>query len=286
MNYRHVYHAGNFADVVKHAVLTLVIGRLRLKDNAFRVIDTHAGVGLYDLGGEAATKTGEWFGGIGRLIGPHAEPIPPEVAPLLESYLDVVRSINPPGQIVRYPGSPKLARALLRPQDRLVVNELHPEDAAALKVAMGHDARVKVMELDGWTALKALLPPKERRGVVLVDPPFEVPGEYGRLVEGLGEAVKRFATGVYMLWYPIKDAKLVGRFKRDLRDFGFAKLLIAELSIRPASDGIGLNGTGLAIVNPPFGLEGDLKQLLPFLQQRLAIQSDGGSSVVWSGSGI
>ncbi len=281
MNYRHVYHAGNFADVVKHAVLALVIERLKLKAAAFRVIDTHAGIGVYDLGSEAAQKTGEWHGGIGRLIGPGAEPLPPAVAELLAPYLGVVRQFNPAavttGEIVRYPGSPKLARALLRSQDRMVVNELHPEDVKSLHGAFARDDQVKVTNLDGWVALKAQLPPRERRGVVLIDPPFEEPGEFGRLVKALGEAAKRFATGVYILWYPIKDRRAVDTFKRDLEGTGIARLTTAELWIRSGREpdvpsDTRLAGTGLVILNPPFEIDRQLAVLGPFLAQRLGVE--------------
>jgi 23S rRNA (adenine2030-N6)-methyltransferase len=284
MNYRHVYHAGNFADVVKHAVLTLVIERMKQKDAAFRVVDTHAGTGVYDLGGPEALKTGEWQGGIGRLVGPQAESLPDEVARLLEPYLAVVRSLNAPGAPLRYPGSPYIARALLRPQDRLVANELHPQDAIALRAELGRDRLTKVMELDGWTALKALLPPKERRGIVLVDPPFEKPGEHRRLVEAVREVVKRFATGVLLLWYPIKDAPAVSRFKRDLAALGLEKLIAVELTIRPRDEPTVLAGSGLIILNPPFGLDRQLETLLPFLARRLAVAPGGGWRVERLGS--
>jgi 23S rRNA (adenine2030-N6)-methyltransferase len=281
MNYRHVYHAGNFADVVKHAVLALVIERLKQKPAAFRLVDTHAGSGSYDLSSEPAQKTGEWLGGIGRLIGPGAEPIPVAPALLLKPYLGAVRGFNPPGVINRYPGSPRIARALMRAQDRLVVNELHPEDADALRTGFGRDAQVKVLTLDGWTALKAVLPPVERRGVVLVDPPFEAPRELERLVKAIGEAVKRFATGVYLLWYPIKDRAPLRRFKRDLAASGLAKVMAAELFVRSPDDAGLLNGTGLIIINPPFELDRHLAVLLPFLAKRLAVEGAGRWSIEW-----
>lgn len=273
MNYRHAYHAGNFADVVKHAALTLVIERLKRKDAPFRVIDTHAGIGLYDLGSEEAQKTGEWRSGIGRLLGPDAHTPPTPVAEILGPYLDVVRSENPSGLLERYPGSPALARRLLRPQDRLVVNELQPEDAAVLAAAFAGDRQTKVMQLDGWVALKALLPPKERRGVILVDPPFEQPGEFPRLLTGLREAVKRFATGIYLLWYPIKNPLDSEVFNRDLAMHS-DKLMTVELLVRTPVDISRLNGSGLAILNPPYGLREDLGAILPRLADTLA-QGDG-----------
>lgn len=285
MNYRHAYHAGNFADVMKHVALTLVIERLKQKDTPFRVIDTHAGIGSYDLTAPEPQKTGEWAGGIGRLLGPSAAPLPDRIEPLLHGYLAAVRTLNPPGKLTRYPGSPRLARALIRSQDTLVVNELHPEDAAALRAEFRRDAQTKVLELDGWTALKSLLPPKERRGVVLIDPPFEAQRELDRIVEGLSEARKRFATGIYMVWYPIKDPKPLRSFHRRIAEIGYEKVLKAELLIHPDTDPARLNGCGLAIVNPPYRLDADLSLVLAFLAEQLAISETrtftGSASVNW-----
>ena len=288
MNYRHAFHAGNFADVVKHAALALVIERLKLKDTPFRVIDTHAGIGSYDLSSDFAQRTGEWRSGIGKLIGPDAAPIPDEPARLMKPYLDIVGRKCDANEPRMYPGSPTIARALLRPQDRLVVNELHPEDAAALRAAFRRDRQTKVLELDGWIALKSLLPPKERRGVVLIDPPFEAPRELDRIVDGLAEAKKRFSTGVYIVWYPIKDVRPVAQFQRRLGDIGFDKLLKADLLIRPAGDPDRLNGCGLAIANPPYRLDDDLAVVLQFLSGRLADPasqaSDARADVTWLSS--
>jgi 23S rRNA (adenine2030-N6)-methyltransferase len=279
MNYRHAYHAGSFADVVKHAILALVITHLKQKEAPFRVIDTHAGAGIYDLGAEAAEKTGEWCNGIGRLLGPGAEPIPPIEARILKPYLDVVRAINPAGRLTRYPGSPRLARALMRPGDQLIANELHPEDGAKLKALFARDPSTKVLALDGWTALKSLLPPKERRGVVLIDPPFEEPGELDRLRQGLRQAVERFATGVYLLWYPIKQVMPIATLHRALISDGFAGLMKVELlTRRPRSPDL-LNGAGLLILNPPYLLPEALQQLMPFLAERLALGPGAGFKV-------
>ena len=207
--------------------------------------------------------------------------MPQPVAALLKPYLGAVRGFNAPGVVTRYPGSPRIARALMRPQDRMVVNELHPEDVAELRAEFRRDAQVKVMDLDGWTALKAVLPPPERRGVVLVDPPFEEPGEFGRLAAVLKEAGKRFANGIYILWYPVKDREQVRRFKRELRDRGVPKLLAAELMVRGGNDPNVLNGTGLVLLNPPFELDRQLEVLMRFLAGRLALEPGGGSSVDW-----
>ena len=282
MNYRHAYHAGNFADVLKHATLALIIEHLKRKEAPFRVIDTHAGVGLYDLASEQATKTGEWKQGIAQLYGPDAPPLPADVAALLAPYLLAIAAENRSGELTTYPGSPRLARSLLRPQDRLIVNELHPDDAAELKSLFARDRQTTVLELDGWVALKSLLPPKEKRGVLLIDPPFEQPGELDRLVRGLSEAVARFATGIYMLWYPIKDPKTIDAFHQALAGLGFPKLLIFELMLRAPRDVNRLNGTGLAILNPPWQLDEQLAKLLPFFVARLG-ENDASHRQFWLG---
>lgn len=270
MNYRHAFHAGNFADVMKHAVLALVLAHLKRKEAPFRVIDTHAGIGLYDLEGVEAGKTGEWRQGIGRLIGPDAAPLTPAVAELLAPYLDVVRACNPSGLLRHYPGSPRIARALIRRDDALILNELHPEDHAALSALFARDPQVKVLGLDAWIAAKSLLPPRERRGVVLIDPPYESKDELQRLARGLAEAVKRFATGVFLLWYPVKDLPPIDAFHAGVTDLGLGKTLRIELTIRRADDATRLNGCGLLAVNPPWPLHEQLKIVLPELSERLA----------------
>ena len=268
VNYRHAYHAGNFADVVKHLLLTLVIVHLKKKDAAFRVLDTHAGAGLYELQSEEATKTGEWCEGIGRLL--EAE-VPDDIAEILQPYLDVVghwrRSDK--GGLVQYPGSPLIAAELLRPQDRLIANELHPADRVALEESLAGYRNAKVMGLDGYVALKSSLPPKERRGVILIDPPFEEPGELKRLAGALREGVRRFSTGTFMLWYPIKDPRLVAAFKCELSGLGLEKMLAVELYVRKPDNVDRLNGHGLVILNPPFTLEADMGRVLPFLAKVL-----------------
>ncbi len=267
MNYRHIYHAGNFADVLKHAVLARLIVYLQQKDKAFRVLDTHAGIGLYDFSSGEAQKTGEWREGIGRLL--EAE-LAEGVAALLAPYLDAIRALNPKGPITLYPGSPKLARMLFRPQDRLSAMELHPDDNRALARLFEGDYQVRVTELDGWLALGAHLPPKEKRGIVLVDPPFEAEGEYERLVDGLAKAYRRFATGTYCLWYPIKKGAPISEFHEALKALEIPKMLCAELSVRSDRETTGLSGSGLIIVNPPFTLKDELHLLLPELKRVLA----------------
>lgn len=246
MNYRHAYHAGNFADVMKHALLALVIEHMKKKDKPFFLLDTHAGTGTTDLTGVEAQKTGEYMQGIARLLdaaAPH---------PLLAPYLDAVRALGGT-PLALYPGSPALMTHLARTEDRLAFCELHPEDAGTLHTNFRRDARVKTHEMDGYTALKAMLPPKERRGVILIDPPFEQRDEYARLVEALAEAHRRFATGTYMIWYPLKDPAVAGEFLERLAAGGPPKTLALELQVM-ATDPMRMTGSGMILVNPPFAL--------------------------------
>ena len=267
MNYRHAYHAGNFADVIKHTVLARLVGYLKQKDKAFRVVDTHAGAGSYDLSSEAAQKTGEWRGGIGRLLEAKLES---RAAELLSPYLDAVHAANPGGGVKKYPGSPALVRHLLRPQDRLTAIELHHQEAARLRTLFAGDIQVRVIELDGWLSLGAHLPPKEKRGLVLVDPPFEEEGEFARLVEGLRIGHRRWPGGIYALWYPIKDRAAVSEFRASLRRSGIPKILDIAFEIRTSSGEPRLDGCGMVVVNPPFTFEAEMRTLLPALHGALA----------------
>jgi 23S rRNA (adenine2030-N6)-methyltransferase len=278
MNYRHAYHAGNFADVVKHAVLARIVEYLKQKEKAFRVIDTHAGVGLYDLASEEAEKTGEWRGGISRLMDAK---LAPEIANLLKPFLDAVHAMNPTGTLLFYPGSPLIARHLLRKQDRLSAIELHPADVAILKERFAGDFQTRVIELDGWLALGAHLPPKEKRGLVLVDPPFEKEGEFDRLIDGLAKAHRRWPGGIYALWYPVKDRSAAKRFRADLAATSIPKILDIRFDIRPPSPEPRLDGTGMIIVNPPFRLEAELRTLLPVLRAILAASPQAKWTVEW-----
>lgn len=271
MNYRHAFHAGNHADVLKHAALCLALARLRAKDKPFAVIDTHAGRGLYDFAGPEAARSPEFETGIARLIA--ANDAPPSLAP----YLDVVRAHNPfappAGPLRWYPGSPVIAREALRPGDTLKLCERHPAEAAALTAVLrgegaAADARVKIFEMDGYEAVRAFLPPPERRGLVLIDPPFEAPGEFDRIARALEDGARRWASGVFMVWHPVKQggegADLLAR-----RPARFAKFLHAELCVR-APDGRGLAGSGVFVANPPFGMGEALADALPYLVRLLA----------------
>ena len=261
MNYRHAFHAGNFADVFKHAVLALVLDRLRAKDKPFRVIDTHAGAGRYDLAGVEAGRTGEARHGIGALI-----EAPPEL-PALRPYLDALGRLGA-GRAL-YPGSPLLAHAFLRAQDRLQLAELHPDEAAALAALFPGDPRVDVEMIDGWRALRAWLPPRERRGVVLIDPPYEAKDEAAQAARGLAQGLKRWPTGIFLLWYPVKDRPSADALVQTIAPERAPRLLRAELLVWPDQMGHRLNGSGLLVVNPPWRLADDIAALIPALHARL-----------------
>ncbi|ARJ64823.1 lactate dehydrogenase [Magnetospirillum sp. ME-1] len=264
MNYRHAYHAGNFADVMKHATLALAIAALKRKDTPFFALDTHAGIGAYDLEAPQADKTGEYLNGIARVLD---APDPPAE---LEPYLAVVRSWNAGGALRRYPGSPELARGLMRPQDRMALVELHPEDFETLRARFHGDRRVGVHHLDGYTAAKGLLPPAERRGLVLMDPPFEVKNEFERLLAALRRARKLWPTGIYMVWYPIKGREPVDAFLQAIIDQGGPEAMAVEMLLRPATDPFKLNGSGLLVINPPWQLQDNLERILPWLTGLMA----------------
>lgn len=280
MNYQHEFHAGNFADVFKHAVFCRILHHLRDKPAAFRVIDTHAGAGLYDLTNEKAMRGGEWHGGIGKLMDAR---IPEPVATLLSPYLDVVRAVNERGQLRTYPGSPALARAWLRPQDRLIVCEVEPKTAAALRRNLRSDTRIKTLAVDGWVALNAYVPPKERRGVVLIDPPFEAEDDFHRLANGLASAHRKWATGIYALWYPIKGRRDPDTLAKRVRRSALPKVLRAELLVSQLGDPTRLNGAGLIMVNPPWTLENELSVLLPALAGALGLNGKGSFRLDWLG---
>jgi 23S rRNA (adenine2030-N6)-methyltransferase len=277
MNYRHAFHAGNFADVVKHAVLARIITHLKEKPAAFRVIDTHAGAGLYDLSGPEASRTGEWRAGIGRLL---AAQLVPDVRALLAPYLDAVAALNPGGAMTVYPGSPALAQTLLRDQDRLVVCEREPNAARALARFVHGDTRAKAVEIDGYTALNAYVPPKERRGLVLIDPPYEQPDEFERLAQALAAAHRKWPTGIYALWYPIKNLRETAAFARRVAASGIARVLRAELTLVRAA-GERLGGSGLIVVNPPWRLEEEVSVLLPALARALGAGSADATRLDW-----
>lgn len=278
MNYRHAYHAGNFADVVKHLLLTRIVEYLKHKPGAFRVIDTHAGTGLYDLSSEEAQKTGEWRTGIGRLLD---TALPDEAAALAAPYLDAVRAFNVGHPFRYYPGSPVLTKQLLRGADRLTAIELHPADCFALRTRFAGDWQVRVIELDGWLAMGAHVPPKEKRGLVIVDPPFEKEGEFERMVDGLRKAHRRWPGGTYAFWYPIKDHNAVADMRIALRETGIPKMMDVIFELRQPSREPRFDGTGMIVVNPPYVLEQEMKALLPALHDVLAEDRSALAETVW-----
>jgi 23S rRNA (adenine2030-N6)-methyltransferase len=259
-------------------VLCRVLTYLREKPAGFRVFDTHAGAGLYNLTGPAAARGGEWRDGIAKLMDAS---LPAAIAALLAPYLDVIGAFNERGRLAVYPGSPAFARAWLRPQDRLLVCELEPQAAAALERNLRADPRIKILPADGWNVLATHVPPKERRGVVLVDPPFEQASDFRRLSEGLAAAHRKWTTGIYMLWYPIKDRAGPDALAKRLRRLGLAKTLRAELIVAPLSDPSRINGCGLILVNPPWTLPGELSILLPALAKILGRGSRSAGKVDW-----
>ncbi|MEA2922045.1 MAG: rRNA (adenine2030-N6)-methyltransferase [Bradyrhizobium sp.] len=271
MNYRHAFHAGGFADVIKHIVLVRMLTYLQDKPAAFRVIDTHAGAGVYDLTGEEARRGGEWLTGIARVMQARfSEAALPLVAP----YLDIVRAFNSGRDLKAYPGSPLIARALLRPQDRLTACEVEPKARQRLIEALRRDTQARVVDLDGWMALPAFVPPKERRGLVLIDPAFEQKDEFERLGSGFAEAFAKWPTGGYLLWYPVKSRRATDDLARHVAATVAAgpspgKCLRLEFSVAPQVAGAALASAGLLIVNPPWTLAGELKAILPELEKPL-----------------
>ncbi len=280
MNYRHGFHAGNFADVLKHVVAIAIVDYLTKKDAAFCVLDTHAARGSYDLIAGQAERTREYESGVGRLWGAADAP------PLTARYLQQVREFNRMrgggDTLTSYPGSPRLARMAMRPQDRLLACELHPEEFALLRAEFRSDAQVQLHNRDGWEALGALLPPKEKRGLVLIDPPYEQQeAELTQAADALMTAYRKFPNGTLALWYPIKERTTIERFHRRLRSAGVNNVLIAELCVWPDDNRLGLNGSGMVILNPPWQLDVQLRSELPWLWRQLSMEGGGRHTVQW-----
>jgi 23S rRNA (adenine2030-N6)-methyltransferase len=277
MNYRHAFHAGNFADVLKHALLARILAYLGRKDAGYRVIDTHAGIGLYDLAADEALRTGEWRGGVGRI---RAARLSPALADWLAPWQAALRAVNGGDDLLLYPGSPAIATALGRLQDRFHFNELHPQDAATLAALYAGDRRVRVGSEDGYVTVRAQLPPRERRGLVVIDPPFEEAGEFDRLARAVVDARKRFATGCLLIWYPIKDVAAVDAFLAEAAGAGYPRLVAIEQWVRaPGGDGP-LAGAGVLIANPPFTLADETEAILPELTGLLAEDAGAGGRVL------
>jgi 23S rRNA (adenine2030-N6)-methyltransferase len=279
MNYRHAYHAGNFADVLKHVVLIMLVEHLKKKPAPFFYLDTHAGRGLYDLSEAQAQRSGEYKSGVGRVLDAPAATLPPEVS----AYAALVRASAGRGHsaITAYPGSPLIVARLRRPSDRLVLMETLPKEAAALRAALGRERNVSVLESDGYAALKAQLPPRENRGLVLIDPPYESDQEFDRVLTGLELAHERWPTGTCCVWYPLTDRAGPVRFQRELERSGLRKVLDVRLNVLPTDAQVGMAGAGLVIVNPPWMLDERLTALLPQLHRLLSPDGVGGTGVEW-----
>lgn len=275
LSYRHSYHAGNHADVLKHTVQSLIIESLKEKDKPFLYLDTHAGAGRYQLSSPQAERTGEYMEGIARIW--QQEDLPEEMAP----YIAAVKAFNRTEQLRYYPGSPLIARQLLRPQDSLQLTELHPSDFPLLRAEFQKDARARVERADGFMQLKAKLPPVSRRGLVLIDPPYEMKTDYQAVVKGIAEGHKRFATGVYALWYPVVLRQQIKRMFHDLEDTGIRRILQIELAVRPDSDHRGMTASGMVVINPPWKLEQQMTTLLPWLHKTLVPEGIGGTTLSW-----
>jgi len=271
LSYQHAYHAGNHADVLKHVVLLALLAKLAGKDKPLRYIETHAGAGGYDLRAPAARKNREYLGGIGKIW--NTSGAPEAVARLV----GLVRRYNEGAATVeRYPGSPWLAREMLRPTDSVYLFELHPAENRALEHALGADRRVAVLRANGLEGCVGLVPPPERRGLVFVDPSYETKDEHSRVVDALQKAHRRFATGTYAIWYPVLERRWVERFERAVRGIGIAAVDVYELSVAPDGRGEGLTGSGIIVANPPWKVRDELGLALPWLARELGV--DGGGS--------
>ncbi|NUW57177.1 23S rRNA (adenine(2030)-N(6))-methyltransferase RlmJ [Cronobacter turicensis] len=275
LSYRHSFHAGNHADVLKHTVQSLIIESLKEKDKPFLYLDTHAGAGRYLLSGEHAERTGEYLEGIARIW--QRDDLPAE----LEPYISAVSHFNRSGQLRYYPGSPLIARQLLRPQDSLQLTELHPSDFPLLRGEFQKDERARVERADGYQQLKSKLPPASRRGLILIDPPYEIKTDYQAVVQGINEGYKRFATGVYALWYPVVLRNQIKRMKNDLESTGIRRILQIELAVRPDSDQRGMTASGMVVINPPWKLEQQMATLLPWLHKALVPAGTGHTTLKW-----
>ena len=276
LSYRHSFHAGNHADVLKHIVLMLILENLKLKEKGFFYLDTHSGVGRYRLSSNESEKTGEYKEGIGRLW--DQTDLPEDVA----RYVKMIKKLNYGGKELRYyAGSPLIAAELLRPQDRALLTELHPSDYPILRNNFSDDKNVRVKCDNGFQQVKATLPPKERRGLVLIDPPYELKEDYDLVVKAIEEGYKRFATGIYAIWYPVVLRQHTKRIVRGLQESGIRKILQIELAVRPDSDQRGMTASGMIVINPPWQLEAQMKKILPYLTKTLVPEGTGSWTVEW-----
>lgn len=275
LSYRHSFHAGNHADVLKHIVQTLIIESLKEKEKPFLYLDTHAGAGRYQLTNAHATRTGEYLEGIARLW--QQEEVPELILP----YLEAVGSLNTSDELRYYPGSPLLAAKLLREQDLLMLTELHPTDFPLLRTEFSRDKRVRVCREDGFGQLKSKLPPASRRGFALIDPPYELKQDYSAVVKGIVEGYKRFATGTYAIWYPVVHRQQIKRMLKELEATGIRKILQIELAVKPDSDQLGMTASGMIVINPTWKLASQMASILPWLHKTLVPEGTGHTLVEW-----
>jgi 23S rRNA (adenine2030-N6)-methyltransferase len=279
LNYRHAFHAGNFADVLKHVVLMQLLEHLLRKPAPFLYLDTHAGRGVYDLSDAEGQRSGEYKDGIGLLLAEKPATLPPE----LQAYVALVRDSAGEGRsaITAYPGSPLLVARMRRPGDRLVLVEKDAREADALRAVLGRQRRISIVTGDGYAALKAQLPPEENRGLVLIDPPYEDAGEFDRVLAGLLLAHERWPRGQFAVWYPQSERAGSARFRARLRDSGIRRILDLQLAVLPTDAPIGMPGCGMLLVNPPWQLDERLKALLPSLHRLLSPTGAGAHAVEW-----
>ena len=278
MNYRHAFHAGNHGDVLKHVLLMRVLGYLTQKNAALAVLDAHAGIGRYDLSGIEALKTGEWRGGIGKLL---SATLNDQHSALLSPYLDAVRASNADATLKHYPGSPVLARSLLRRGDRLVLNELHPQDFESLQAVFANDRQVRVTSVDAAQAVRAALPFPEKRGLVLLDPAFEATDETAGVARMVEQALRRMATLCMMIWYPVTTRSFADAFVSAMRFPGAKGVLLVQLLVREPAENGGLAGSGVVIVNPPWTLHAEADKILPALATLLGEGGQGRYRLEW-----
>ncbi len=271
LSYRHQFHAGNVSDVFKHTLLSRLLIALARKDKPFFVLDTHAGLGLYDLEHPWSQKTAEWRHGIGRVWG--RSDAPAALAP----YLDAVRADNADGHLRHYPGSPRIARRLMRESDRLVLCELNKDDYAVLKDVFSGVRHTAIHNQDGFTAIKAFTPPNERRGLIFIDAAFDQADEFARITRAIKETHARFATGMIAVWYPLMAPAAMLAFARSLKASKLPKTLQLELSVHPENWTEHIRGSGMIIVNPPFGLDQEAPPLLDWLWRALSPEKQGGT---------
>ncbi len=273
--YRHNFHAGNYADVVKHVALISLLQALQQKPKPFYLQDSHGGIGMYDLMSDEAQKNGEYLSGISRLWQAQNPPV------AVQKYLEIVRSFNSNGELRHYPGSPRLGRALLRTNDRMVITELNKVDCETLKSELKGDRQVLVQLQDGYQGIKAYLPPAERRGLVLIDPAYERKDEYERLIRGLQKGYQRWPTGIYAIWYPLMSSAIRESFFTALKETGIRKILAAELTIKPLQAEKEMCGSGMMIINAPWHLDQQLKHEFEWLWPLLSDLKGGGVNVEW-----